>query len=397
MTPRQAPGRAEFIALMAMLAAIVAFSIDAMLPALPDIGAAFTPAHPNRAQLVVSAFLFGLGIGTFVAGPLSDSFGRKPVILAGAVLYIGAAGIAMLTQSLEMLIIARIAQGFGASGARIVALAIIRDLYEGRGMARIISFVMMVFTLVPAIAPLIGTGIIALTGWRGIFASFIAFAILSSLWLSLRLPEPLPKSARKPFHLTPLKEAAREVLSPKLVRISVMVQVLCFATLFSSISSVQQIVSETFGRADQFPYWFAMVAMISGVGGVVNASLVLRLGMRRLISFALSTQIILCLAALVLTLMGGSVDQHFAIYIIWQTSVFFQVALTIGNLTSLAMQPLGHIAGMAASVISGLATVGSVLLTIPIGLAFNGTPIPLMIGVLICMCGGRFLMRWLEA
>lgn len=386
------PGRIEFVALMAMLTATVAFSIDAMLPALPEIGQSLTPDDINRAQLVVTSFLLGLGTGTFVAGPLSDSCGRKTVILAGAVVYVASAVFAMTSDTLWMLVAARTCQGFGAAGARIVALAIIRDMYSGREMARLVSFVMMVFTLIPAIAPLVGSGIIALAGWHGIFVSFICFALVSSLWLVLRLPEPLPRERRKHFDPQTLARAAKEVLSLHMVRISVLVQALCFATLFSSISSIQQVIGDSFGRADQFPLWFCLIALVAGTGSMLNATLVVRLGMRRLIQTALAAQIGLSLLAWALLSLDLPADLRFGIYIAWQTSVFFQASMTLGNLTALAMEPLGHIAGTAASVINGLATVGSVLLAIPVGLSFDGTPMPLVIGVFTCMVAGRLLM-----
>ncbi|WP_299847228.1 MFS transporter [uncultured Roseovarius sp.] len=390
-------GRVEFVALMAMLGGVVAYSIDAMLPALPQIGAELSPDAINRAQLVVTSFVFGMGIGTFFVGPFSDAFGRKPVILAGAAIYALATLLALLAPSLELLVLARILQGLGVSAARIVSMAIIRDLYAGREMARLMSFVTMVFTLVPAIAPLIGSGIIAIAGWRGVFASFLIFAAIYSLWMSLRLREPLRLEDRCPFHPASLRQAVKEVLSDRVVLMSITVQTLCFAALFASLSSIQQIMGDSYDRAAQFPYWFAMIALIAGGASLMNAALVMHFGMRQLISTALSAQILLCLLALVLFQTNLSSGMGFAVYIAWQASVFSMVSLTLGNLTSLAMEPLGHIAGMAASVISGLSTVGSVLLAVPIGLSFDGTPLPLILGVLGCMCLGRILMLRLAA
>ena len=389
-------GKTEFIALMAMMAGVVAFSIDAMLPALPRIGAELSPGAINRAQLVVTSFVFGMGLGTFLVGPLSDAYGRKPVILAGAVIYALAALLALATPSLGMLVLARMAQGLGVSAARIVSMAIIRDLYAGREMARLMSFVTMVFTLVPAIAPLVGSGIIALAGWRGIFGSFVVFAALYSLWMSLRLREPLPAENRRPFRPVVLWTAAKEVLSHETVLLATLVQTLCFAALFASLSSIQQVMGETYGRAAQFPYWFGMIALIAGGTSLLNAALVMRLGMRKLINSALTGQAGLCVASLILLQLDLPAAVPFAIYVAWQASVFAMVSLTIGNLMSLAMEPLGHIAGMAASIISGLATVGSVLLAIPIGLAFDGTPVPLTSGVLVCALLGRAVMMRLK-
>ena len=386
------PGRLEFVALMAMLVATVAFSIDAMLPALPRIGQELTPEALNRAQLIVTSFILGLGVGTFFTGPLSDSFGRKRVILFGAAVYMAGAALAAMAPTLELILAARVLQGLGAATARVVPLAIIRDLYSGREMARIVSFVMMVFTLVPAVAPLIGSGIISLTGWRGIFGSFVIFAMMTSFWLSLRLAEPLAPEARRPFHQAALMEALRAVLAPRVVRIAIAVQTLCLTTLFSSISSIQQLFEVTFHRADQFPLWFFLMAICAGTGSLLNASLVMRLGMRRMISATLGLQIGLTAIVLALFLIGLPDGLQFPVYLVWQTTIFFQAALTLGNINALAMEPLGHVAGMAASVVGALATVGSVILTIPVGLAFDGTPLPLLTGVLVAVCAARVLM-----
>ncbi|WP_306112871.1 MULTISPECIES: multidrug effflux MFS transporter [unclassified Roseovarius] len=385
-------GKVEFILLMAMMGGVVAFAIDAMLPALPRIGAELSPDALNRAQLIVTSFVFGMGLGTFLVGPLSDAFGRKPVILAGSVIFALAALVAIITTSLELLIVSRIFQGFGVSAARIVSMAIIRDLYSGREMARLMSFVTMVFTLVPAIGPLIGSGIIALAGWRGVFGSFVIFTAIYSLWMTTRLTEPLPSAKRQPFRATTLWHAVKEVMSDRTVVLATAVMTLCFAALWASLSSIQQIMGDTFGRPSEFPYWFGMIALIAGAASLMNAALVMRFGMRSLVNVALGGQVVACLLALVVLRLDLPPGTQFAIYVAWQASVFAMVSLTLGNLTSLAMEPLGHIAGMAASVISGIATVGSVLLAIPIGLAFDGTPVPLILGVLVCTLLGRVIM-----
>ncbi|GAB4285711.1 MAG: multidrug effflux MFS transporter [Roseovarius sp.] len=389
-------GQVEFVALMAMLVATVAFSTDAMLPALPGIGAELTPEAVNRAQLIVGAFILGLGGGTFVVGPLSDSFGRKSTLLGGAALYVAGSLLALLAPSLGLMLAARVLQGLGAAAARIVAMAIIRDLYAGRQMAQLVSLVMLVFTLVPAIAPLAGSGIIALFGWRGIFGAFVLFAAATSLWMALRLSEPLPPERRRPFRPRALWAALREVLARPMVRLSIAVQTLCYTTLFASLVSIQPIFDKSFGLSIQFPCWFAAIALVAGTGSFVNAALVIRLGMRRMVRLALGAQLALSGAVLAMFLVGLPPGAAFAIYLIWQTSVFFQAGLTLGNLNALAMEPLGHIAGMGASITSGLATVGSVLLSAPLGLAFDGTPVPLLAGVLAAVAAGLWLMRHLD-
>ncbi|SMX50601.1 multidrug effflux MFS transporter [Maliponia aquimaris] len=387
------PGRVEFVALMAALAASVAFSIDAMLPALPAMAEALTPEAPNRAQLVVTVFVFGLGLGTLFTGPLSDSFGRKSIALAGAVLYIAGALLAVRAHSLEGLLAARLVQGLGAAGPRVVAMAIIRDRFAGRHMAQIMSFVMMVFTLVPALAPTIGAGLVALWDWTAIFWAFVLFALVSSLWLALRLPETLPVAARRPFRLRALHAAIVEMLRLPVVRLSIAAQSLVFGMLFATISSIQPIYETVLGRADSFPLWFGASAILSASGSVVNALLVVRLGMRRLVSVMLAVQVGVSGALLCLDLGGWSGVGFFAAFFAWQVMAFFQAGLTIGNLNALAMEPVGHIAGTAASVISALSTVAAVALAVPVGLMFDGTVRPLALGVMVYAALGLLLMR----
>ncbi|MEO0370619.1 MAG: multidrug effflux MFS transporter [Pseudomonadota bacterium] len=383
----------EFVALVAMLVAAVAFSIDSMLPAMPEMAAELTPEAPNLAQLIITSFVLGLGVGTFFAGPLSDSFGRKPVILVGSALYIFASTLAWFAPSLELVLAARALQGLGASCARVVPMAIVRDLYAGRDMARITSFIMMVFTLVPAIAPLIGSGIIALSGWRGIFAAFVVFALLSAAWLHLRVVETWPAPQRTAFRLGTLMASARQVMSNRLVQLCTLAQAFCMTALFATLSSIHQIFDVTFDRADGFPLWFALIALVAGAFSLLNAVLVMRFGMRRLVRVAMVLLIAVSLVMIVLEAVVFGSGLPFTLYIIWQGAVFVHTAMTLGNLSALAMEPMGAVAGMAASVITGLATVGAVVFTVPIGLAFDGTPLPLMVGVLLSVICALFLVQ----
>jgi DHA1 family bicyclomycin/chloramphenicol resistance-like MFS transporter len=386
----------EFVALMAMMFAIIAFSIDAMLPALPEIGQSLTPEDVNRAQLVVTVFVLGMGVGTFFTGPLSDALGRRPVILGGFGLYLVAAGIAALAPSLEMLLAARFLQGLGAAAPRIVTVAIVRDLYAGRRMAQIMSFVMMVFTLVPALAPLIGAGLIALAGWRAIFVAFMLFGLAAPLWMALRLAEPLPREMRRPFRLGALTAALAEIALNPMVRLSILVQGLVFGQMFSMLVSVQPVFDVTFGRAESFPLWFGAVAVVAGSATLLNALLVMRLGMRFLITAALAAQCVLSGAMIAVSLAAPPDPLFFALFVIWQTSLFFQVGLTVGNINAMAMEPLGHIAGFASSIIGSVSTVLAVLLAIPVGLMFDGTPLPLATGIFAMALAALGLMLHLR-
>ncbi|WP_415184019.1 multidrug effflux MFS transporter [Phaeovulum sp.] len=392
--PRRPLALPEFTALLAALFATVAFSIDAMLPALPQIAAELTPTDVNRAQLVLTSFVLGMGLGTFVTGPISDAMGRKSTITGGFAIYIAAAIWAAYAQSLEVLLVARFVQGLGASGPRIVGLAMVRDLYAGREMARVTSFVMMIFILVPAVAPSIGQLIIAVAGWRGIFGAFIAFSLIGLLWMNLRQPETLPVTHRRPLSPGPLRAAAIEVLADRDVRLYIVVLTLGFGQMFALLSSAQQIFDISYGRGVSFPHWFALMALLSGTGTLINARFVMRLGMRRLAKDAYLMQIVASFLALTLLKFDLLPEgAHFAVFFLWAVSVFFMAGVTFGNLNALAMQKMGHIAGMAASVVSALSTVFAVAIAAPVGLMFDGTPIPIMLGTLICSALAWVLMR----
>ncbi len=388
--------RVEFVALCAMMFATIAFSIDAMLPALPEIGRELSPDNLNRAQMILTSFMLGMGIGTFFTGPLSDTFGRKPVVVGGAVVYMVCAAIGWASQSLELVLAARLMQGVGAAGPRVVTLAIIRDLYSGRDMARLVSIVMLIFTLVPAIAPLLGSFIIAFSGWRGVFVAFILFSLLTVVWLSLRLPEPLAREDRRPFRLPVLIAAVGEMWAIPVVRISILVQTLCFAMLMTILTSVQQVYDITFARGENFPYWFAMVSLIAGTASILNAWLVMRLGMRFLVAVTLAVQVGCSLAMLIAWLSLPVGPLLFGVFVAWQTTLFFQAGMTLGNLNAMAMEPLGHMAGTAASVMGAISTVFGAALAVPVGLAFDGTPLPLALGIGVEAAVGFGLMFWMK-
>ena len=387
-------GRVEFIALQAMLMAITAFAIDAMLPALPDIAQQLSPGNPNRAQLIVTSFVLGMGIGTLFAGPISDAYGRKPVIIAGFAVFCVGAALASVAQSLEMLLAARVLQGLGVAAPRIVPVALIRDLYSGREMASIISFATMIFMLMPAVAPAFGTVIIQGFGWRGLFASFIVFALFSALWLGLRQPETLPPANRRPLRPKLLWQGLREVLSHHTVVMCIAVMTMGFGVLFGTLSSTQQIFDITFRRGESFALWFGLIALLSLPAGFLNARLVGRLGMRRLVTLTFLAQLGITVIVLVLIRSAILPDQYaFAAYVVWAVSVFSMANIVFGNLNAIALAPLGHIAGLASSIVIAAATVLAVAVAAPLGLMFDGTPVPLLVGVTVLLALAIGLMQ----
>jgi DHA1 family bicyclomycin/chloramphenicol resistance-like MFS transporter len=368
--------------MMAMLFATIALSIDAMLPALPAIAAELTPDDTNRALLIISSFFLGMGLGTFVAGPVSDAYGRKPVIFTCAVIYAAGTVLCYFAPSLELLLIARVIQGLGAAAPRVVGMAMVRDLYKGRDMARIVSFVMMIFMIVPALAPLLGQGILFFGNWRTIFAALLFFVIIANAWVLLGQPETLPPPARRPFRVGLLWQSAVEMSRHRLALISTLCQGFGSACLLSTVSSQQAIFADRFGLVDTFPLWFGFIALCAASGSLLNSRVVMRLGMRRVIVATYTGQV--ALTALILALdWSGLMPESlvFAAHVLWSISVFAMMGLTQGNLSALAMEDLGHIAGFAASMMTALSTVMAALLAVPVGLAFNGTQIPLMVAV----------------
>lgn len=398
MTPSARPlaplRRGEFIALIAMLFASIALSVDAMLPAMPLIAEQLSPEAPNRAQLIIGIFILGMGIGTLFTGPLSDAWGRKAVIIGGAVIYCLASLACFFANSLELMLLARLFQGLGAAAPRTVAIALVRDQYRGREMAQIMSYAMMIFTMVPAMAPMLGMAVMSVTDWHVIFLIYVLFGLTSILWLGLRQPETNPAGNRKPLSIASLVAAGREMAKHRISWLSILLQSLIISALFSTILSIQQIFEQHFGFGDSFPFWFCGIAVVAGSGSVLNARLVMRLGMRRMIVTTLS--VVFTLSLLHLALQWGQVfsgTAEFAVYLIWQVTIFGMMGLTMGNLNALAMEPLGRIAGFASSVISASSTVLSVLIAMPIGQAFNGTPVPLIFGATLCTGVALLLSR----
>ena len=374
----------EFIALLALLFSAIAFSIDSMLPALPQIATELTPDAVNNAQLVVLSFVLGLGFGTLCAGPISDAYGRKVVISGGIMLYVVGAALAYFAPTLELLLAARVVQGLGAAAPRIVSLAMIRDLYSGRMMAKVMSFVMMLFILMPAVAPSIGALIINQFGWRAVFIAFGVLGLVSFTWMNARQPETLAVEDRRPVERHKLWAAAREVLSNRTVLTYTAILTLGSGQMFAFISSAQQLF-DLYGHGENFPRWFALMALLSGTSTILNIKLVMRLGMRRLAGSAYAVQTCISTVMLVLHLTGALPQAlAFPAFFFWAVSVFFMAGLTFGNLNALTMESMGHIAGMTASLVGGISLVCSILIAIPIGLAFDGSPRALMVGVLAC-------------
>jgi DHA1 family bicyclomycin/chloramphenicol resistance-like MFS transporter len=385
LSPATAAPRPAFIALMAALFATIAFAIDAMLPAMPAIAADLSPEAPNRAALVLSAFVLGMGLGTFLAGPVSDAIGRRITILGGLSVFAAGSVLAAFAPTMEVLLLARVLQGLGAAGPRVAAIALVRDLYAGPRMAQVVSFAMMVFMIVPAAAPALGQAIVLAADWRAIFWAFLAFAVVIGGWFWAAQPETLPPAARRPLRAAPLWAGVREVLGSRRVLASVIVQSMIFGALFGTLSSVQPVFA-AFGKAATFPAWFAGIALVSAGASLTNALMVRRLGMYRLVRATLIVVGTVSTVMAVLTLGGLMPDAlRFPGFFVWAICVFCMASLTIGNLNAITLEPLGHIAGLASSVVLAVPTVAAAVIASALGLMFDGTAGPLAGGVAVSL------------
>ena len=384
--------------MLAVLFATAAFSVDAMLPSLSEIAAELSPENTNRAQLVLMSFMAGMGVGTACVGPISDAIGRKPSIILGSGLYIAASAGAIFANNLTLLLVLRFIQGMGASGPRIAGTALIRDLYAGREMARITSFVMMIFIMIPALAPALGELIIESAGsWRAVFGAFMIFGLIGLVWVWLRQPETLPPERRVPLNRKRLAASIREVLGNRQVMLCTLVLTLGFAQMFALLSSSEQLFGITYGRSESFTRWFAVMAVLSGAGTIINARYVMRYGMRRMARAAYAMQIVAASLALLLVASGAlQGDAAFYGFFIWAVSLFFMAGVTFGNLNALAMQNMPHLAGVTASMVAALSALGAVTIAAPVGLTFNGTPTPMMLAALVCSSLAWLLMARLR-
>lgn len=394
MQPKM-PGLVEFVALVALLSSLMALAIDAMLPALPVIGHDLQVASVNSPQLVISTVFLGMLVGQIVFGPLSDSVGRKPLIYWGLGLFMLGSLVSMFAHSFEMMLFGRLLQGIGVAAPRVVTMALVRDCYSGREMAQIMSFTMIVFIMVPAIAPSLGQGILWFADWRAIFASFILLSAPLLIWFWLRMPETWPAAKRRPFAWHEQWEATKIVCSNRLVMGYSVVTGLVFAAFLGYLNSVQQILQEQYGLGEQFPLYFAALALSIGGASVVNAKLVMKLGMRLLSARALQVVSALSAVFLVLVLLQHG-QPPLWLFMAYCLIAFFSVGLLFGNLNALAMETIGDYAGIGASIIGVVSSAIAIPIGVVIGQAYNHTVIPIVLGFLVLTVLALFLQRWTE-
>ena len=369
----------EFIILMAVMTSIIAFSIDAMLPALPQIAADLGVADVNDRQLVVIVLFIGLALAQIAYGPISDTMGRKPAAYIGFTIFIIGSLMCIFAGTFEVMLIGRFLQGVGAAGPRIVSLALVRDLYSGRAMARIMSMVMGIFIIVPVIAPSVGQVLLLVGDWRLIFVVLLAEGIIGLVWFAWRQPETLREDRRAPFSLRRILRAFAEAFSHPVTLGYTVAAGLVFGAFVGYLASTQQVLGELYGLGAQFPIYFGANALAFGAASMLNARLVMKLGMRRLAGSGLAATSALSVVFFAVTLLQGGHPPLWTLmgYLLL---TFFFVGVLFGNFNALAMEPMGHIAGVAAAVIGSLATIISSVLGWALGQAYDGTVRPMIAG-----------------
>ncbi|MBL8626841.1 MAG: multidrug effflux MFS transporter [Myxococcales bacterium] len=383
-TPRADPARptmgfVELVAFLAIIMALNALAIDVVLPGLPALGAELGVAGGNQRQLVIVVYLIGMGASQLVYGALADRIGRRPTLLFGLAVY-GVAGLASaVAPNFGVLLAARVVQGLGAGSPRVIAVSIARDRYRGTEMAQVMSLVAMVFMVVPVLAPSVGQGVLWLAGWRWIFGVLAVGAAAVATWAALRLTETLAPAHRRSLSPRTVARGLRQVLTTRATAVPMLAMTLMQAVVMAFVTSAQQVYQETYGVGAAFPLWFALIALTMSVAAFGNARLVRAIGPAALARRALHVMIV---GAGAMAALAATDHLGLAAYEVLACLVLMGFGFVGSNLNALAMEPMGHLAGTASSVIGAVGTIGGALLGGAVGHLYDGTARPLAVGVL---------------
>ncbi len=384
----------EFIALMASLMSIVALSIDALLPALEQIGISIGIQNTTDNQLLVTMIFLGLGFGQLIFGPISDSLGRKPVIYMGFTLFVIASFICVSAANLETMVVGRILQGIGLAAPRTISIAMIRDSFSGNYMAKIMSFVVVLFILVPVVAPAIGKLILDAYGWKAIFISQLIIGVAIMIWLWKRQPETLPVEKRTKFRVRLFIDGAKEFIKHKQAVTFTLVSGFITGSFMVYLSASQHIFQEQYHFKEEFPYIFAGLAIAVGFATFLNGTFVMRFGMYNLVKvFTLMFTLVPLLYAIIY--FNNNVNPSITVFLIFCGLEFFAIGFLFGNLRALAMQPVGHIAGVGSAINGFVSTIMAVPIATFIGSYVIETALPLFIGFFICGLCSFLLIQFL--
>lgn len=372
----------EFVIMMATLISLTALAIDMTLPALGLIGDDLDARHPNTQQYIISCLFMGLTFGQLFYGPFADSFGRKPAIYVGVGVFIIGSLFSIFAETMTVMLIGRALQGIGVAGTRVISVATVRDCYAGEDMARIMSVIMAVFILVPAAAPGLGQLVLLFMHWRNIFVILLIVSVILLMWVVLRLPETLAPENKREFKFKSIIKGMKEVLANPTTRTYTLCRGLCFSILVGYLTSSQQIFQNYFGTEEMFAVYFAILALFIGAASLINGRIIKRFGMQKITEgslFILGGITIIYLTYL-LTNIGHSSLLAFMLFAI---GVFSSLGFLFGNFNAMAMEPMGHMAGIASAVIGFISSGISVSIGTIIGQMYNQTIVPLTVAVLI--------------
>jgi DHA1 family bicyclomycin/chloramphenicol resistance-like MFS transporter len=390
MSSRAAISEKEFTLLVALLMSVVAISIDALLPSLGVIGAEMGVTDVNRTQLLISFIFAGMAVGQLVAGPLSDALGRKPVLYGGLALYLVGSVACWLARDFDLLLAGLCLQGLGVACPYVTAVSVVRDKYAGREMARIMSLVMMIFILVPAIAPSLGVGIAALAGWRAIFLFYIFYAVVIGGWIALRLEETLPPARRVALTMRDFGHGLRVVLSNRTTTSYMVAMGLTFGGLIGYLGASRQIFQDQFQVGDNFALYFGGLALLLGVASMLNSRFVGRFGMRAICNWSNAATVA---ASAVFLAVQAVMPATLPMFVAYAGLLFFGFGLMFGNLNAIAMEPMGAVAGMATAIIGATSSIISLVLGTLIGQMYDGTVRPIALGFLLLGLASWLLMQ----
>ncbi len=371
---------AEFVAFVAACMALNALAIDVMLPALPDLNADFFLNDPNQSQAVIAVYLLGMGASQLIYGPLSDRFGRRPVLIGGLLLFSLAGLLSALAPSFTLMLAARFVQGLGAGAPRVIAVSLARDTYSGRQLGRVMSLAMMVFMAVPILAPSVGQLILLVAPWRWAFGALVVGGGAVLAWTLFRLEESLPAARRRSISPAAVLDGFRIAITTRSAMGYMLAMGLVLGAHMGFITSAQRIFMDIFDAGQRFSLLFALVAMAMSVAAFTNSRLVMRFGMRRLAIVGLSALVLLNVAHLLVLTRG---PETLPVFLLMQAGSMFLFGFLGANLNALAMEPLGHVAGTASSLIGFFTTVSGALLGFGVGQLFDGSVVPLTMAYVV--------------